>query len=237
MARVRLLVLGLAVLGALDGPAALAQRRAKIWDVAVGTDVASLPKEFVIQACGTNGGPPSRSLDGFGEYAKCPAERTTGLHEVWFSYDDELEYVYRAHRAPEDILGQFLANQEFLHPVVFSLLIDDAGKVQGYRLVSDSREAAQTRVEADVVATPLRLVVYGPQGWTCTDLPRREGEEPLGAQFVKESCVKLDDGRHITLERHIYQKAGQANIPGRTAGVNEFEVRVRLEVISAARVR
>ena len=81
--------------------AAVAQNAptSKIWDIKLGTPVDALPLDnFVDPACGTNGGPPSRVLKGFNEFAQCTVERTTGLREVWFRYDDEMEYVARARR-------------------------------------------------------------------------------------------------------------------------------------------
>ena len=79
----------------------------KIWNIALGTHVRDLPAdEFVLQACGTNGGPPSRVLNGFEEFNLCQKEQETGLHEVWFSYDDEAELIARAYRAPPEQMGQ-----------------------------------------------------------------------------------------------------------------------------------
>src|SRR5258708_30375807 len=72
----------------------------KIWDIKLGIPISELPlKDFVDPACGTNGGPPARVLKGFEEFAVCPVEQTTGLREVWFRYDDEMEYVARARRS------------------------------------------------------------------------------------------------------------------------------------------
>lgn len=207
----------------------------KIWDVARGTHVSDLPSEFVRQACGTNGGPPSLPLDGFEEFERCAVEVETGLREVWFSYDDEMELVYRAFRAPEEQMGQARANVLFMHPVLFSLLIDDQGLMKGYRVVSDSREDPSTRMDADVVARPLKLTVYGTGGgWECIDLPREAGEEPIGDVFFKELCKKItDDGWHVSIETHLYLKRRRSGGVQVARGTNEFAASVRLEVISA----
>ena len=70
----------------------------QIWDMKFGTPVGDLPdEEFVDPACGTNGGPPGLRLGSFEEFAKCRAE-SSGLREIWFRYDDELEYIARAAR-------------------------------------------------------------------------------------------------------------------------------------------
>ena len=229
------------VLGLGAGDAWAQQAKTQIWEVPLGVHVDDLPvDEFVLQACGTNGGPPSLFLDGFAEFGRCAPEPGTGLHEVWFSYDNEAEYIARALRAPEEEMARFRANQLFLHPVFFSFLIDGAGLVQGYRAVSDAREDAQSRLDADMVAVPLKLAVYGFSGWVCADLGAAAGEEPIGDRFVKERCTKVtDDGRHVAIEVRIYSKPGQ---PRRFDGVrviqggNELEVSVRLEVLNSALV-
>jgi hypothetical protein len=76
----------------LDSAATGQQRRGRptIENVQLGAPVSALPEEeFVDPACGTNGGPPGLRLDGFEQFARCRAE-ASGLHEVWFRYDDEL---------------------------------------------------------------------------------------------------------------------------------------------------
>lgn len=219
---------------ALGRQDAMAQvRAARIWDIVLGTEVTDLPEDFMLLACGTNGGPPSTVLHSFADFARCRAE-ATGLREVWFGYDDEVEYIQRAFRASPDVLGRYLANNLFGHPVIYSVLIDAGGRVQGYRIISDPREDPETRVDATVVAPPLKTNVYGLEGWNCVDLPPRDGEMPFGRRFEKQSCWKISDGRYITLETHFYLKAGQRVA---TPAPGEFEARMRLEVISADLVR
>src|SRR5579872_334930 len=114
----------------LSQAAAWAQEPAtKIWDIKLGTPIAELPlDQFVDPACGTNGGPPSRVLAGFRDFALCPLDKSTGLHEVWFRYDDELEYIARARRS-EIMIHLYQANVLGGQPIITSLLIDDAGLV------------------------------------------------------------------------------------------------------------
>src|SRR5262245_22456890 len=66
-----------------------------VWSIKLGMAVPDLPDTFAEFACGTRGGPPSLPLTGFAEFAKCPRE-PDGLAEVYFRYDDELEYWARA---------------------------------------------------------------------------------------------------------------------------------------------
>ena len=74
-------------------------RRADIWSLKLGTPAPALPRNaFIDYACGSNGGPPQLPLAGWSDYDKCPPE-PNGLREVYFRYDDELEYWAKAHRA------------------------------------------------------------------------------------------------------------------------------------------
>jgi len=111
----------------------------KIWDIKLGTPINGLPlDQFVDPACGTNGGPPARTLASFADFSQCLVERSTGLREVWFRYDDEMEYIARARRS-DIMIRQYRANSLAGQPIVTSLLFDADGRVQGYRIVNDPR--------------------------------------------------------------------------------------------------
>src|SRR5882724_13480377 len=190
-ARVRSVLSGAAAMLLMTAATATAQAP-KVWDVAFDTPVAALPlDQFVDTACGTNGGPPARVLKSFYEFAQCPVERTTGLHEVWFRYDDEMEYVARARRS-QIMVRQYQANSLAGQPIITSLLIDGAGLVQGYRIVNDPRIESRTRLAAFGLADLFKGIAG--MGLQCTDLPLAEGERPIDDWFVKESCEKTGDG-------------------------------------------
>ena len=238
LARALLALVAFALSQAALGPAALAQAPPRIWNVALGSPVESLPAEFIMQACGSNGGPPTIPLDSFAEFAKCPAERATVLHEVWFSYDDIEEYFLRAHRVTDDVVDAARANRLFEQLVIYSVLIDPQGRVQGYRIISDPREKVSRRWEADAIAQPLKNVVFGGFGWACVDLPPLEGERPFRNEFKKETCKKESNGRRISIETRVLLKAGQMQTrTGEGLQLNEFDVQVRVEVINAAWTR
>jgi hypothetical protein len=202
----------------------------KIWDIKLGTPVAELPlDEFVDPACGANGGPPSRVLASFKDFALCPLDKATGLHEVWFRYDDEMEYVARARRS-EIMIRLYQANALGGQPIITSLLIDDAGLVEGYRIVNDPRAAGSTRIEAYGLVELFKGMVA--PGLDCMDLPPAEGERPVEDLFVKQSCELTVDRRVTRIEARHYYKPGQflVNPNDNRITQNEFESSARLEV-------
>ena len=216
---------------AAGGTAAQDRPPTKIWDVALGTPVTALPHdEFVDPACGTNGGPPARTLKGFDEFAQCALDQTTGLHEVWFRYDDEREYIARARRS-ELLIRQYAANTLAGQPIITSLLIDDAGLIEGYRLVTDQRAEGRTRVAAHGLADIFKGMVHGPE-MTCSDLPPAAGERPMEDLFIKQVCERRYDGRLARVEARHYYKPGQYAVDPNDNRLTEnlFESSARLEV-------
>jgi hypothetical protein len=228
-----LLALGLAA------GAARAQSRTRIFDIALGIPIAALPlDEFVDPACGTNGGPPSLPLDSFESFARCPVETATGLRELWFIYDDEWEYIGRAQR-DEAQIGRYSANTLYRQPIITSLLIDDAGLVQGYRVVTDPRAPAPLRKEAFLLAGVFKSI-FTAAPWTCTDLPRDEREQPIEGVFVKQACAMHSGDRLMTVESHHLHKPGQdlrLNPRANTPTEGDFESRTRLDVYNADAVK
>jgi len=230
MARMRhLLATALALVLLCD--LAWAQSRPKIWDTKFGTPVGELPdEEFVDPACGTNGGPPGLRIAGFEEFEKCRAE-TSGLREIWFRYDDEEEYVARAARNPDAVAR---ANTMVMlgQPITLSMLVDRAGRLQGYRIFTDPRADADLRKDAYLIGTAFK-VRYGGDGWDCKDEPPAAGETPLDGIFIKQRCQKLAEGHQVTVESRHYYKAGQALVDPNSgvSTVNQFESSARIEVV------
>ncbi len=226
-----LLSLGVLIAIGVLGKSAAAQTQApRIWDLMLGTPVSALPiDDYVDPACGTNGGPPARVLKGFDEFALCPIDKATGLHEVWFRYDDELEYIARARRS-EVLVRQYQANALAGQPIVTSLLIDDNGLVQGYRIVNDPRVDGATRIAAFGIADLFKGMA--PPGLECTDLPPAEGERPIEDWFVKQVCEVKANGVITRIEARRYYKPGQFAVDPNDNRLteNQFESSARLEV-------
>ena len=211
-------LLAIAVLLALPVPdVAVAQDapepkpRSTVFDLVIGQPAAPQAVEFAQFACGTNGGPPSVVLTGFADFAKCPVEAETGLHEVDFQYDDEAEYWALAHNLQiyaDRYHGTKVGNYE----VIASALIDDGGIVRGIRAVTDDRTALRTRFTAYQMSDYV-VQQYSPAPWTCTDLPVAEGETPVAKRLIKQNCVgTTPDGNTLMLETRLLRRPGQKMI-------------------------
>ena len=229
--RIPVLAIGAAFAMALAAGSAPARAQApKIWDIKLGIPISALPlNDFVDTACGTNGGPPALVLKSFYDFAQCKVEPRTGLHEVWFRYDDEMEYVARARRS-DIMVRQYQANALAGQPIVTSLLIDDAGIVQGYRVVNDPRADARSRIGAFGLADIFKGMSATPL--ECVDLPPAEGERPIEDLLVKESCESRSDGVVTRVEARRYYKPGQFAVDPNDSRLNEnqFESSARIEV-------
>jgi hypothetical protein len=207
------------------------QSSPKIWDVRLGTPVGELPdEEFVDPACGTNGGPPGLRIATFEQFERCNPE-ASGLREIWFRYDDEEEYIARAARDP-DAIARANAMLVLGNPVMLSLLVDRAGLVQGYRIITDPRADPDLREDAYLLARAFKAR-FGADGWDCDDMPPNTGETPIDGEFVKQRCQKVFDGQQVTLESRHYHKPGQAQIDPNTGlpTVNQFESSTRFQIV------
>jgi len=235
-----LLVAGVFLLAGLDAGIAAAQSRTRIWSIEMGTPVAALPgQEFVDPACGTNGGPPGLPLTSFEDFAQCLIESATGLREVWFIYDDEWEYIARAQR-DEMQIPRYSANSFYRQPIITSLMIDAAGLVQGYRIITDPRAPADVRIEAYMVAAAFKNALFGQATWSCIDQPPNEREQPVIDVFVKQTCVGKDEGFFLLVEtRHLFKPGQDVRINPRNIeeDAGPFESSTRLDVYSAEAVK
>ena len=180
------------------------------WDLQFGDHAAELPTgEFANFACGTAGGPPSLPLDSWTSYDRCPPEADTGLHEVYFEYDNELELWAKAHGL-ETMAALHEYTSAYQIPIIASVLFDDRGFMVGLRIVSDPRVPEDIR-QRGVTLGGFLMARYGVDEWTCADLELVEGEQPYRGRFEKRRCEMTaeDLGQHLVLETHNYRKPGQ----------------------------
>lgn len=211
-----------------------------IWDLTLGDHAKEIDAiNYTDFACGTNGGPPSTVLDGWVDYALCPPEPENGLHEVYFRYDDTLEYWALAGNLP--IRAQRYRNTTAYDlPVIVSGLFDDDGFLKGIRMVSDHRLDRNhfDDLEKRQRAFTLRNFLTGRYNpdfpWSCTKLDPEEGEEAFQKIFIKDRCDRLDEDRgvKIHLAADYFRRPGQVGMNIRIEGrkvEGEFWSETRLE--------
>lgn len=227
----------LALLGlGLSAHASFGQERIEpvysIWDVNLGQPVSQVPDAEVGEiACGTAGGPPGQPLASFKDFMTCMPE-PSGLREVEFNYDDEQDYIAKALELEYKSLQG--GTSVYAHPVIVSLLVDPAGVVQGRRIVTDNRISDSARRTAFTLIRNFKAR-YSKWSLSCTDIPMKEGEQPVGNQFVHELCTgRSPDGRTlIAIEASYLRKKGQRAINRETQEVNKgyFESQTRYEEV------
>lgn len=205
--------------------------RKEVWDLRLGMPAEAMPDEFSDYACGTNGGPPSRQLSGWKDYRRCRPE-PGGLREVYFRYDDELEYWAKANNFTTEI-ERFSGTKVYGFPVVLSALFDDHGILTGLRMVSDPRDLTRRREDAHALRNFL-TARFGRDDWDCTDHQLEDGEAPVDGTFIKQNCSKtIADVGTATLRTSFYRKKGQSQFDPHTGREtkDQFESTVRFELI------
>lgn len=218
---------------ALSASGAIAQQtqhRTNILDLKLGTAAADLPEEaFIDYACGTNGGPQGKLVGSFRDFATCAPE-ASGLHEVTFRYDDELEYRLLA---KGDATGAEMNGGTTISdfPIYASALFDDAGILRGLRAVTDDRATLRNRSNSYVMADFLQNY-FGRENFACTDREPSNGQEPLAGIYVDQTCSATTDGMLIYTEAHMFRKAGQTEVNAHTGKLNrgQFDSSARLEI-------
>ncbi|MBV8121113.1 MAG: hypothetical protein JO081_14390 [Alphaproteobacteria bacterium] len=228
VAFVALVLLGVATSRAEEAP-----RRADVWSLKLGTPASQLPNnDFIDYACGSNGGPPQQPLSGWSDYGKCRPE-PNGLREVYFRYDDEIEYWAKAHRA-RTLLAQYGGTKVLDFPVIVSGLFDASGTLAGLRIVTDPQASPPERKQAYTLSNFFKAR-YGSEGWTCTDTPPAPGETPVGTLYINQRCTKLTkDNLRAMLETRFLRLPGQAEFSGGgKLTVGEFESSTRLHLLRA----
>ncbi len=222
--------------------AAETAHRATIWDLRIGKPIAEqpAPAEYRGFACGSNGGPPRAHLSGWSDFKGCPAE-ADGLHEIYFEYDDENEYIARAHDNDLEI-SRWAGTAELAFPVIASALFDDGGILKGVRLVTDARPDRRNditpanrrkREEAYVFGGIMAARYRIAPARDCVSLPPAPGETAVGTLLVKQSCEIRDGGRRIVVRASLFRKAGQSAFNPRMPTQlteNQFESSARVEI-------
>jgi hypothetical protein len=220
--------------------------RETVWDLQLGQPIAAQPSPDAFRgfACGSNGGPPRQPLSGWSDFKKCPAE-ASGLHEVYFEYDDEYEYIARARDLQREV-ARWAGTTERGYPVIVSALFADDGTLRAIRLVTDPRPdrrddtndaELKTREQAYLLGGIMASRFGIEAKRDCTPASPANGESPVGGLFVKQACEHTDagDGIRIALKVNYFRKPGQSGtnpqMPSQLT-TGQFESSARVEVFS-----
>ncbi|HTJ59171.1 MAG TPA: hypothetical protein VL418_16655 [Devosiaceae bacterium] len=201
-----------------------------VWKIQLGQPTTAIPEGFADFACGTNGGPPSQPLSGWSDFMTCTPE-ANGWREVYFRYDDELEYWAKANNYDEIIAGA--GTKVYGIPAVMSVLIDNKGIIKGLRLVNDPRDDSVRLEDQEALYSFLRNRFMSTGGkWNCTSQPLANGESPVNGTFVKDDCSMSVNGTQYSLSARYLRRAGERQIDPHTGQFtqNQFESNVRFEM-------
>lgn len=180
----------------------------------VGVAAADLPLQgFAGFACAADGA----AVEGWAEHRRCPAG-ADGLREVSVRYDEAAQVWAAVNDSWE---GTKVAG----HPVLISVLFDDAGMAQAIRVVTDPKARFYLRKKAFLLG--LRVMGrYGRDGWTCADDPPAAGRTPIGGMLIARSCAKDLADRRLVLRTDLYRGPGQTG--------REFTDATRFEIWNRA---
>jgi len=159
-------------------------------DIHLGMTAADLPDAgYVDLACAID---PQKTLTAWAGWRDCPAD-PSGFHPIKFGYDPATSRE-----------GTIVAG----HPVILTLLVDDAGIVSGLRIETDPKARLYIRKKAFLFGIQAKSR-YGLDGWSCTEAQPDAGEQPVGGVFVRERCTKTVRNRSIVVERNLFRKPEQ----------------------------
>jgi len=197
----------------------------------LGTPLASLsPSDYTLASCGSNGGPPATRLANLSDFKKCPIEKDTGLREIWFMFDDEVSYTYRALRDKGRALV-YDQNTMYDHPVLSSFLVDGNGDIRGYRIITDPREDNASRASAFLTSEQMKAIAGHADATVCTSIPMAAGQDMVDGDFVNQECRENSPTRMVAITTHLFRKPGQVAVDPVTGlrTTDAFESSARLE--------
>ena len=208
-------ITSLMALIASAGPAAMAAEdplEGDLRDLRVGMTVGELPTErYVGIACGNQGGEPGEAIDGWADFARCPADQD-GLHEVAFEYAEDNPWAA--------VNDKWEGTKVAGHPVQPSLLITADGMVKGIRIVTNGR---RMYLKKKAYLLPIRIMGrYGRDGWSCDEAQPGDGKTAIGGMFIDRLCEKTFHDRRLIIKVDLYRTADQE---GRDfTGATRFEI-------------
>jgi hypothetical protein len=159
-------------------------------DILLGRPIGDLPDTgYANKACADNA---QVALATWSSWRDCPAD-SSGFHAITFGYDSSTN--------PD---GTIVAG----HPVILTLLIDDAGVMSGLRIETDPKARLYVRKKAFLFGIQVKSR-YGLDGWSCAQAQPNAGEQPVGGVYLRERCTKITDSRSILVERNLFRRSDQ----------------------------
>ena len=211
----RAVIVPFALLSALvatlaPGPAKAAEGN-DLREFRLGMQVDALPREgYGGFTCADDA---DQRLQGWQAFRQCAAG-PSGLHAVRFRYDEAANPLSKVNDLYE---GTKVGG----HPVLLTLLIGDDSRVQGLVIETDPKARLYLRKKAFLFGDQVKSR-FGSEGWSCTSAEAAGDKEPVGGVFIDEHCEKSTPTRHLTLDRALYRRAGDA--------MKDFVSRSRLEI-------
>ena len=207
------LLLGALLLGAEPALAADDPAQGDIRDLKVGVPVSDLAREGYVDFVCVEEGRREPGIGGWAEYRGCPPDEA-GRREVGFSYDDRRQIWAPVNDNWE---GTKIAG----HPVLLSIVIDEAGIVQAIKAETDPQSRPYLKKKAFLLAVRV-MGRYGRDGWQCRDTPPGQDRAPVGGLFIDRHCEKDLGDRRVLLDTALYRASEQTG--------QEFTGRTRLEI-------
>jgi hypothetical protein len=175
-------------------------------EIRIGMAVQDLPGTgYADLACATE---PAQRLPNWTAWANCPAGPSQ-LRAIRFGYDPAID------REGTRVAG---------HPVLLTLLVDDAGHVAGLVIATDPKSRFYMHKKAFLLGMQAKSR-YGADGWSCSDQQPTGDEQPVGGVFVNEQCSKSVNDRAVTIERRLYRHADQE--------LKDFTDETRISIMAA----
>lgn len=159
-------------------------------DIQLGKPIAELPDAgYANRVCADNA---QASLTTWSSWRDCLID-ASGFRAIRFGYDPATN--------PD---GTIVAG----HPVILTILVDDAGVVSELRIETDPKARLYVRKKAFLFGTQIKSR-YGSDGWSCTQAQPKADELPVGGVYLRERCTKVTDGRSILVERNLFRRSDQ----------------------------
>lgn len=206
-------------------------KRLTLQSLKLGSTLEEMPEWLAFRnyACGSNGGPPLTKLSGWSDFQSCAPDEN-GLHEVYFEYDNEAEYILRALDDPRAV--RYIGTTEQGFPIVASALFSDEGVLRGLRMVTDARPnyTADQFFDLSDLRSRNDFYLLGPfvggqvgisPAIDCVSLKLGERESPVGGTFVKLDCERVENGTRYILKTRYFRKAGQVGRDAHTGQITQ----------------